>query len=138
MVQTGVGTLPVPSRLAAQMHTLFHNARGRKHLGSKCSISGAAVTSEKFENPPKTPQEPGSAPLPPPSGRFQDLEKQWERLLTWATLRTLQDYDVMPARPAREVSRRLARRILADYGPSLHKWLGQRVPGSTRFGGNTT
>ncbi len=142
-VQTGVGVLQVPSRLAGQMHLLYHNGRGRTHPCGSLSRQPAGNlirphTPRPIQRHHPPPQKRSPPPLPPPSDNLQAMIKQWERLLTWATLKTLQDFGVMPARPAREASRRLAKRILADYGPSLHKWLGPRTLESTTSGGNTT
>jgi len=146
-IETGVGTLPVPPGIQQQLHIMYHNrpARGRHDLQAKC-FDRVDITEPRTatQTPSPTPRHPlriqkrSPPPLPPPSLSYPALIKQWERLLTWATLKTLQDFQVMPARPAREVSRRLAIRILADYGPSLHKWLGRRTPESTRSGGNST
>jgi len=136
VVQTGVGLLPVPSGLAGQMHLLHHNGLGRRGLKAGCGSGKVrnsrpnprrapqtTVSTLRHHPPPQNRYTTSPSPRPPPSGSYDDLIKQWERLLTWATLKTLQDFKVMPSRPAREVSRRLARRVLSDYGPSLRKWL---------------
>ncbi len=128
VIATGVGPLRVPPGLAGQMHMLYHNGRGAG--GHKCAAGhpppdrrapGTLRTTLRHHTPPPT------APLPPPSAPYRDLIKQWERLLAWATYKTLMDFNVMPGRPAREASRRVAKRILSDYGPSLHNWLVRRT-----------
>lgn len=129
-VQTGVGLLPVPPRFAGQMHQLHHNALAR---GGKKGLSCRAfdrITPQKPRTAPQTPRPiQGHHPprRPPPSDPYPALSKQWERLLTWATFKTLTDFEVMPVRPAREASRRVAMRILQDYGPSLRNWLGRQT-----------
>ena len=144
-IQTGVGVLTVPPGLAGQMHMLHHNGLGRGGFQPcrtlrvnitepSTAILGARAT-PRHRSPSK---KPSPSPRPPPSRSFDDLMQQWERLLTWATLKTLKDFDVMPAAAARATSRRLATRILDDYGPSLHKWLGRRGPNTTKCGTNTT
>ena len=124
-LSTGVGRLPVSSGMAAQLHILYHNglrcSRGLDSSATEPSRAPITPSPIQRDHPPAEKASPD--PLPPPSGSYPDLIKQWERLLTWATLKTLQDFKVMPTRPAREVSQRLAKRILDDYGPSLHKWL---------------
>ncbi len=145
-IHTGVGTLPVPPSLARQIHFLHHNALAQKGAQLEpfsCRSSGFRSTQpprtppapQKAQRHHRPPQKRSPAPLPPPSRSFDDLIRQWERLLTWATYRTLTDFRVMPPRLAREASRRVSKRILADYGSSLHKWLGQRTREHTRSGG---
>lgn len=128
-VRTGVGDLPVPSGFAAQMHILHHNA-GSTLPCKPLRASGALVVRERYHpperKPSKGPPRANRRPLPPPRDRYPDLIKQWERLLTWATLKTLTDFNVMPLRPARQTGMRLAQRIVADYSPALRKWLGTR------------
>ncbi len=146
VVQTGVGQLPVPAGLARQMHYLQHNAAVQLGVSPECISSGfraerplrPAPGPRKAQGHHPLPQKRSTAPLPPPNRSFKDLVRQWERLLSWATYKTLTDFSVMPPKPAREASRKVAKRILADYGPNLHKWLGQRTRESTRSGGNTT
>lgn len=137
-VATGVGILPVPSGLAAQMHVLYHNTLTDVDCKS-LRASGKPIYRERYHPPEKKPSKgPPSAdrrPLPPPRDQYPDLIKQWERLLAWATFKTLTDFKVMPGRPAREASRRVAKRILADYGPALHNWLGTRTSKTTTSGG---
>lgn len=151
VMSTGVGLLPVPPGMAAMMHLLHHNglSRGNKpgpaRDGQSCrqqplvdptqppDRAPPARRLEQRHHPP--PQNRSPPPLPPPSAGYSDLIKQWERLLTWATLRTLTDFKVMPLRPAREASRRVAQRILTDYGPSLYNWLGRDTTKGTRTGG---
>jgi len=133
-VETGVGLLPVPAGLAGQMHVLHHTAMIRRGIQQPRSCLMPESTQTNPRRAPRgalpiqrhhpRPQNASPSPRPPPSASYDQLVKQWERLLTWATLKTLQDFDVMPPRPAREASRRLAQRILADYGPSLYQWLG--------------
>jgi len=137
-VTTGVGRLPVPAGMAGQMHLLEHNALARRGEKRRCTVRPPETATEgplralitprpiQRHHPPTQNRSP--APRPPPSDSLSDLMKQWERLLTWATLKTLTDFSVMPAAAARATSRRLATRILDDYGPSLHKWLGSRGP----------
>ncbi len=133
-IQTGVGALPVPPGFAGQIHMLHHNGLTKSGI-SPCrplriditEPRRAPQTSEPTPRHHPLPEKPSPPSPPPPSGDFPHLVKQWERLLTWATLKTLIDFKVMPARPAREASRRLAQKILADYGPSLHNWLGKRT-----------
>lgn len=129
-IMTGVGQLPVATGLAGQMHLLQHNALVRTGKKPRCKISEplrAPQNPQPIQRHHTPPQNPPPAPRPPPSDSITDLMKQWERLLTWATLKTLTDHSVMPLMPARQTSLRLAKRILQDYGPSLHKWLGTRT-----------
>lgn len=144
-IETGVGVLAVPSGLAGQMHILHHNGLilggfkpCRRLRLNITEPSTGPVTPEPIQRHHPSPKNRAPSPRPPPSGHYDDLVKQWERLLTWATLKTLLDFDIMPAAAARATSRRLATRILDDYGPSLHKWLGRRAQYTTRSGGNTT
>lgn len=107
-IQTGLGILPVAVGMARQMHMLSH----REPL--------EAV---------KAPLDPGVAPTHHPAeekGSEVALMKQWERLLRWATWKTLTDFKVMPARPARATAHRLAQQMMRDYGPGLSKWLAGR------------
>ncbi len=140
-VQTGVGILRVPPGMAAQLHGLYHNGMIRRagtHPGiSKCMqdprhripapLSRAPPRPRSIQRHHHPPQNRSPAPRPPPSVAFDEFLKQWERLLTWATLKTLTDHSVMPLMPARQTSSRLAKRILTDYGPNLRKWLGPRT-----------
>lgn len=133
-ISTGVGVLPIPVGMAAQTHMLHHNALVRGGLYPDHPIPfvmdvaleprTAPQASEAGErnHPPK--KKPPAAPLPPPQGRYRDFTRQWERLLAWATWRTLTDQNVMPGISARAAARNLARRISNDYGPMLEKWLG--------------
>jgi len=137
-IQTGVGVLPVPSGMAVQLHHLHHNWVIRTG-GAACSTPAQFVERnvltpsrappggrpiQRHHPPPQNRSPAPPAPRPPPSDSFSAFIKQWERLLVWATFKTLLDFKVMPTRPARAASGRLAKRILSDYGPALHKWLG--------------
>jgi len=131
-IQTGVGVLPVGTRITALMAVLAHNAEvrnGKQGRGSPGEtdlpmVQVAGNGGERQEGDPRGGSQVARGLHGPhtevPSARLNiKFYEQWERQLMWATMRALLDHQVFPRAQAVGMARRLASKVMKEYAPLI-------------------